>query len=160
MAWESAVPDGAAFAYEVGVEAIREQLRRIEALDSKAGILIAADGVLAGLLFSGDSLIHQIPAFAAASGLIGVLVSLLLALISFTNREYRLAPSFAASVRLMAAPREWMEWRFLGNLEEAFQVNKRRLVRKAGFLTSSMIVLMTTLMVLGGYAVPTVVGGS
>ena len=109
---------------------------------------------------SGGSLIQDIPALAAAIGLIGVLVSLLLALISFTNREYRLAPSFAASVRLMAAPREWLEWRFLGNLEEAFQVNKRRLVRKAGFLTSSMIVLMTTLMVLGGYAVPTVVGGS
>lgn len=159
MARETAVPEGSGFAYDVGVQAIREQLSRIEALDSKAGILIAADGVLAGLLFQGDSLLQRIPSAIAAIGLIGVLGSLLLALLSFLNREYRVAPSFPASMTLMAAPGEWLKWRFLGSLEEALQENNNRLAWKARLLTASMVTLLITLSLLGVYAVPVVIGG-
>ena len=159
MARETAVPNGSGFAYEVGVEAIREQLRRIEALDSKSGILIAADGVLAGLLFQGNSLLQRIPSAVAAIGLIGVLGSLLLALLSFLNREYRLAPSFPASMALMAAPGEWLRWRFLGSIEQALEENNHRLATKSRFLTTSMVTLLITLVFLGVYSVPVVIGG-
>ena len=92
MARQTAVPEGAGFAYDVGIRAIDEQLRRIEALDSKAGILIAADGVLVGLLLGGRSLLGRIPALASGLGLALVLASLLLALLSFAGRQYSSAP--------------------------------------------------------------------
>lgn len=49
MAQNHLVPEGASFAYAVAIAALDEQLRRIEALDTKAGILMAVDGVIAGL---------------------------------------------------------------------------------------------------------------
>ncbi len=43
------------FAFENAAKALHEQLGRLESLDAKAGVLLAADGVLAGLLFATDS---------------------------------------------------------------------------------------------------------
>lgn len=44
------VPLGAPFAFEMALRSLDEQLERINALDTKAGVLIAADGVIVGLL--------------------------------------------------------------------------------------------------------------
>lgn len=45
------IPAGAEFAYEVGVRALESQSRRVDSLDTKAAVILAVDGVLAGLLF-------------------------------------------------------------------------------------------------------------
>jgi hypothetical protein len=100
MAQPYLVPDGAPFAYNVAGAALDEQLRRIEVLDSKAGILIAADGVLAGLLFGRSSLILAAPRALSAIVVGLVLISLLLGLIAFANRRYGTAPHPAAVLRL------------------------------------------------------------
>ena len=54
-------PQGASFAFDNAAKALDEQLGRIESLDAKAGILLAADGVLAGLLFATGSVLVQAP---------------------------------------------------------------------------------------------------
>jgi len=97
------IPHGAGFAYDVATAALDEQLRRIEALDSKAGILIAADGVLAGLLFGRSSLITTAPRWLGALVVGLVVLSLLLGLMSFANRRYRRTPRPQAAIRFMAA---------------------------------------------------------
>jgi hypothetical protein len=55
------VPRGASFAYAVAEQSLDEQLGRIEALDAKAGIVIATNGVLAALLFGRSSLLLGMP---------------------------------------------------------------------------------------------------
>jgi hypothetical protein len=129
MSQRQAVPPGASFAYDAAVASLDEQLQRIEALDSKAGIVIAADGVLMALLFGRSSLITKAPTWLAATAVGMVAISLLLALIAFANRRYRTAPNPLAVMRLMAAPTEWLRWRFLGNLQEALTENDAKLTR-------------------------------
>lgn len=82
MAQSHLVPAGASFAYDTAVAALAEQLRRFGVLDSKAGILIAADGVLAGLLFGRSSLIPAAPRSLAATVVGLVVLSLLLGLVA------------------------------------------------------------------------------
>jgi hypothetical protein len=150
MAQPYLVPDGAPFAYNVAGAALDEQLRRIEVLDSKAGILIAADGVLAGLLFGRLSLILAAPRALSAIVVGLVVISLLLGLIAFANRRYRTAPHPAAVLRLMAAPEAWLRWRFLGNLQGALLENEGKLTWKARYLTAAQVSLFVGV-ALGGY---------
>ena len=145
------VPRGATFAYDVAASALDEQLRRIEGLDSKAGILIAADGVLTGLLITESSLILDAPRQLSAVVVGLVVVSLLLAMIAFANRRYRIAPHPTGVVRLMAAPEEWLRWRFLGNLEEARIENDEKLRWKTRFLTAALASLFGAVALFGGY---------
>ena len=83
MARETAVPEGSGFAFEMSLRALDEQLRRIEALDSKAGILIAADGILAGLLLSGRGPLLQAPKPVLFAAVAAVISSLSFALLAF-----------------------------------------------------------------------------
>jgi hypothetical protein len=152
------VPEGSSFAYEVAIAALDDQLRRIEALDSKAGILIAADGVLIGLLFSEPSRLVEAPrALSVAVGL--VVISLLLALISFANRRYRVAPHPTGVIRLMAASEGWLRWRFLGNLERARIENDAKLRWKARFVTAALTGLFGAVALLGTYFVVAIAAG-
>lgn len=41
-------PQGASFAFDNAAKALDEQMGRIESLDAKAGVLLAADGYLLG----------------------------------------------------------------------------------------------------------------
>jgi len=71
----------------MSARALDEQLRRIEALDAKAGILVAADGVLGGLLFGAGSVIRNAPRGVAISASVALIASLVLALLAFANRR-------------------------------------------------------------------------
>jgi hypothetical protein len=153
------VPHGASFAYGIAAAALDEQLRRIEALDSKAGILIAADGVLTGLLFSESSLLLTAPRVISAVAVSLVVLSLLLALVAFANRRYRIAPHPPAVVRLMAAPENWLRWRFIGNLEEARVENDNKLRWKARFVTAALASLLGAVALLGGYFLVAIAAG-
>src|SRR5918996_4632552 len=100
MATSIKTPPGASFAFEMGIRTLDDQLRRVDSFDTKAGILIAADGVLAGLLFSARPSLVGSPRVLAISVAFLVTMSLLLALIAFANRRYRTAPQPTAVVRM------------------------------------------------------------
>jgi membrane protein YdbS with pleckstrin-like domain len=145
------VPEGASFAYDVGARSVDEQLRRTEALDTKAGLILASDGVLAGFVFSSDSLLRTAP--RAVGVLVGVLIllSITMALLAFWNRRYESAPSPEQLVRLMAADEAWLKWRFLSNVLNALKTNRRKLDRKAALLTCALVSLIAAVWTLGGY---------
>jgi hypothetical protein len=146
------VPAGAAFAYQVAVRTLDEQLRRIEALDTKAGVLIAADGLVIGLLSSEGSTLAEGPAWVSFLLLGAIITSLVLALLAFTTRRYETAPNPDAAIRLMAADPAWLEWRFLGNMRDAIGVNRGKLRTKTRLLSSALTVLIAGIVVFGGYS--------
>jgi hypothetical protein len=153
-------PRGAPFAYAVAERSLQEQLSRIEALDAKAGIVIATNGVLAGLLFSRSSLLLTMPELLAGAIVLLVGISLLLALVAFATRKYLTAPEAQAVRQLMGAGEDWLRWRFLGNLEEALRENSRRLTRKARWLSSALFSLMLAVVGLVVYFAPSLFSGT
>jgi len=145
------VPAGARFAYQVAVRTLDEQLRRIEALDTKAGVLIAADGLVIGLLAGDRSSLAEGPHWVSVSVLGTVATSLILALLAFTTGRYDAAPDPDAVIRFMAADPSWLEWRFLGNMRTAIDANRGKLGTKARFLTVALMTLIVGASVLGAY---------
>lgn len=145
------VPPGSSFAYDAGLASLDEQRKRADALDSKAGILLAAAGLFAGFVFRGDSLLTRAPRAVGVSGAVLLIASIAVALLAFANRSYRSAPTPAVAVRMMAFPEDWLRWRFLGNVLEAVEVNRRKLRDKARLLTLAESLLLAAVGILGGY---------
>ncbi|MGI8427157.1 MAG: hypothetical protein ACR2M4_11310 [Actinomycetota bacterium] len=138
------IPKGSSFGYETGIRVLEAQSRRIDALDSKAGILLAVDGVLAGLAFGSND---GHPKFAAAIAFISaltLLTSFLLALLAFRVRQYATAPSLGRVIQTMTRDEPWLKWRFLGNLQEAEATNSRKLALKAKLFHLSLVFLLVS----------------
>jgi hypothetical protein len=145
-------PQGASFAFDNAAKALDEQMGRIESLDAKAGVLLAADGVLAGLLFATDSVLTQAPRALGVSVTISLLFSILLALLAFSTRKYETAPTPEAVISLMEQGGDaWLKWRFLGNVVVALTINRGKLERKARLLSSAIGFLFIVVLLLGGY---------
>lgn len=153
------VPRGAAFAHAVATRTLDDQLARITALDTKAGILMAVDGVLVGLLLGSDSLLLTAPVGLSTTTATLVMLSVTLALFSFANRRYEAAPEPQAVIRFMSASEDWLKWRFLGNLENAIATNEEKLARKARFLTASISALIGAVLILGAYFIQAIARG-
>jgi len=147
------VPAGAEFAFEVAIRSLDEQLERIGALDTKAAVLLTADGVIAGLLLGRDSAIHEAPDWLAIAAIAWLMASFILALLSFASRRYQLAPPAVAVARRAQAPGDWLKWRFLANVHRAIDVNNSKLGRKSTLLTAGMGCLLVSLLTLGGYLI-------
>jgi hypothetical protein len=145
------VPLSASFAFDVAVHALTEQLGRIDSLDSKAGILLAADGVLAGLIFAREGPLVEAPLGLALVVGASVLVSLASTLISFANRGYIATPRPKTVAHLAAAPEDWIKWRLVGNVLRAVETDRARLRNKATWLTLGQAALLVTLLSLGSY---------
>jgi hypothetical protein len=150
-----AIPSGAPFAFEIARRALDEQLERINALDTKAGVLIAADGVIMGLLAGERSVVTRAPSWTGIIVLATIGVSLILSLLAFTTRRYETAPRPEAVIRLMAAEPGWLRWRFLDNMREALRNNREKLRIKTRFLSASLTSLIAGSTLLGGYLIAT-----
>jgi hypothetical protein len=145
------VPRSASLAFDIGLRAVGEQLARIDSLDSKAGILLAADGVIAGLIFVRGGLVATMPMAVALVISVSILLSLVCTLVSFADREYLAPPRPETVARLSAAPEDWIKWRLMGNVLRAVETNRGRLRSKARWLTLGQATLLVTLMSLGSY---------
>ena len=144
------VPQSASFAFDVAVRATAEQLARIDSLDSKAGILLAADGVLAGLIFAREGIAARAPIFLGLLAGVAVLLSLVCTLISFSNRKYVATPRPEVVAHLAASPEDRIKWRLISDLR-AVDTNGSKLEQKARWLTSGQAALHVTLVALGAY---------
>lgn len=147
------VPPGASFAFEIAVRSLDEQLERINALDTKAGVLIAADGVIVSLLAADRSVLTRAPAWIGVLVLATVGTSLILSLLAFTTRRFESAPRPEAVVRLMSADPDWLRWRFLDNMQGALSNNRGRLRTKTRLLSASLTSLIGGATLLGGYLI-------
>jgi hypothetical protein len=145
------IPQSATFAFDVAVRAVDEQLSRIDSLDSKAGILLAADGVLAGLIFVRGGVVARAPIGLGLIVSVTILFSLVCTLVSFADREYLARPRAETVAQLAAAPEDWIKWRLIGNVLRSVETNRARLRSKARWLTFGQAALLVTLLSLGSY---------
>lgn len=144
-------PIGGDFSYDVAQRALDDQLRRIDAQDGKAGVLIAAAGVFAGLIFSSDSLLLKGPVWLIRVTGGSVVLAILCALLASLNQQYTTAPRPESVARFAARDTAWLKWRFLGNVHRALDWNRQKLNRKARLLTAAQGFFMLAVVLVGGY---------
>lgn len=149
----AAVPPSATFAFEIATRSLVEQLHRVEALDSKAAALLAADLIVTGLILGGARALTDVPGWIIAVSTIGILLSLLAAIRAFANQRYLVAPEPGVVAVLANASEDWIRWRLMGNMLQSVQTNRSKLEQKARWLTWSQIVLVASIAPLAGYSV-------
>lgn len=69
--------------------------------------------MIAGFVFRTEAFLAHAPRAVAFGVTIGLVVTMLLALLAFATREYLLAPRIESIARLMEADKTWLKWRFL-----------------------------------------------
>jgi len=134
----------------MGLRALDEQERRTNSLDSKAGVVLAASGVLAGFIFRSDSFIRREPTWIRIAIVAAITMTIVTALAAFTTRRYRHTPSLRLSITMMARDDGWVRWRFLGTMLESWSENDRKLARKGQLLSLSLGSLLGTTLLLAG----------
>lgn len=145
------VPNSASFAYDTCVRLLDEIAREVATIDSNAGVLIAADGVIVGFLLG--------RAPAQSGGLIAagsiastlVLASLALAVIAFAVRVAESAPDVRSLIGSVNLLEESLKWEFVGNLADTVADNRARLRRKALYLAAAQAGLLAALLPAGAY---------
>lgn len=153
-------PKGGQFAYETAIRSLDDQLRRIESLDSKAGILIGAGGILAALLAGGGSPILEGSRHLALATTVLLNASVTLALLAFFNRRYSsgLSPHSVAKMAWMGD--DAVRWRFQGNLHRCIDENDGRPRRKARLISASMACLIGATLTIGLHLCIVILGGN
>lgn len=146
---ETELPPGSGFAYDLGERILASQSAQVDAIDTKAAVILAVDGVIAGFLLR--SPFHDAPrtaAFVASSSLI---ISLISALLAFWTASYSTGPEFAVVADRVQGTEAWIKWRFLPNLAEAIQANEVKLKRKNLLLMTALSALFVLVVYVGGY---------
>ncbi|MDP9222581.1 MAG: hypothetical protein M3P18_01755 [Actinomycetota bacterium] len=152
MAITATPPPGVDFLFEAAVRALDDQMRWIDALDTKAGVLLAADGVIAGLVLTRGSMLLGAPAWVGVLVAFLLFISLVLALLSFSTRRFELAPDLSALVpaaRTSSGPS--LRWAALPDILSALEINEPKIGQKANLLFYSGAGLMVAAGLFGGY---------
>jgi hypothetical protein len=146
-------PRGIDYVYETAVDSLRQQLSWIDALDTKAGILIAADGVVAGVVLASDSLIARSSVWTVLVATL-LLSSLALALLAFATRRYEIAPNPRELTQSMSLGDErLLKWTAVPSVLEAIDVNEPKLARKADLVFGSALLLLLGVGALAAYLI-------
>lgn len=145
---------GINFAYEQTSKALDDQLHAIEALDTKAGILLAADGVIVGLILTKDSFLAWAPPWLYAMAISYLMGSFVLSLLSFAIRNYDLGPDiWALTDQMVAANDSDLKEDSLPSVLNALDVNEPKIDRKARLLSYSGILLLIGVLSAAAYSV-------
>lgn len=144
------IPAGATFAFDVGIAQLESQFKRIDALDTKAAVVLGVDGVLAGLLLSRQGG-QALPGIIATVVFTALAWSFFLGLAAFWTQRYKAAPAPKAVASMMMRGEDWLKWRFLGNVLLAHEINSSKLEWKVTFLKLSMIGLALDVVVLSAF---------
>lgn len=145
-------PRGIAYAHQAASKAYDDQMRWIDALDSKAGILMAADGVIVSLIVTSDSIFLSAPKLVGI-GVAGFLfIALVFALLAFSTRRYEVAPDLEPLIRQMQhLEDDGLRWIALEGLANAVEVNESKVNAKAEHLFFSAVALLAAVLVLAAY---------
>lgn len=149
---DAQVPAGSSFAYDTARSALADQISLISSHDAKAGQLLSVFGILSGLIFGVGPLKDAPPRFVVLT--VGVLlVSALLALIALHPGKWKTAPHVVKLAEVRKGSEDVLKEKFLGNVLEAFEINRRRLERKARFIQWSGIGLLLEVVLLGIFVI-------
>jgi hypothetical protein len=152
MTTTTSPPPGGDFAFDTAVRAFADQMRWIDALDTKAGVLMASDAVLAGLVLTRGSLLLDAPAWIGVLVALLLFISFVLALLSFSTRRFGVAPDVSALASEAAtATASSLRWGALSDIVDALEMNEPKIGRKADLLFASGVGLMLAIASFGGY---------
>ena len=136
-------PPGADFAYSLARQHLEAQLRRIDELDRKLGVAIAAATALLialARIYSPESMSHPDAWFSANALLAGV-VALLLSLIGFLVRKYEEAPDPARIAAYVGDAPSQIRWQALPAVLKAIADNQVKLQWKGRLLNVTLVAL-------------------
>ncbi len=154
MAQSSFIPRGLRFTYEASVKTYDDQMKWIDALDTKAGILIAADGVIATLVLTRGSMLIRGPRLVAGAVAAALFISLVLALLSFATRRFELAPNIDQLVAEMhRQDDDTLRTLALDGVISAIDVNALKVDHKAALLFYACGALLIGVLLLGSYVI-------
>lgn len=152
MTMTSPTPPATDFAFDTAMRGLADQMRWIDALDTKAGVLMAADAVLAGVVLTRGSILLRAPVWLGVAVAVLLLSSLLLALLSFATRRFDLAPDIPVLVSAATVESERsLRWAALPAVQEALAMNEPKIAQKANLLFYSGCTLMLAALFFGGY---------
>ena len=144
-------PRGIAYAHDAAAKTYDDQMRWIDALDSKAGMLMAADGVIVSLLVTRDSVLATSPNIVAIGTAGSLFISLVFALLAFSTRRYEVAPDLDPLLQQMQhLDNDGLRWIALEGLVNAVEVNESKVDTKAQHLFSSAVALLVAILILAG----------
>jgi hypothetical protein len=146
---ETELPPGSGFAYELGERILASQSAQFDAIDTKAAVVMAVDGVLAGFLL--QSPFQGGPTAGVIIASSSLFISLIAALLAFWTARYSTGPEFSAVTDRIQGTEAWIKWRFLSNLAEAIQANNEKLERKNRLLMAALSALFVLVLYVGGY---------
>lgn len=152
MSSSGLTPAGVEYAHDAALKSYDDQMRWIDALDSKAGILMAADGVIMSLLMSRESLLATAPSPVGMATATCLFISLVLALLAFSARRYEVAPDLDPLVAQMQhLDNDALKWTALEGLANAVEVNETKVATKASYLFLAAIALLAAILILAVY---------
>lgn len=102
-----------------------------------------------GLVFGTD--VGRVPGWTIGLSSLGVLLSIVAAMVALLNRRYLVAPEPALVARTASSSEDLLRWLLLGNVLEAITTNRLRLRRKAAVLTAAQASLLVAIVIFGGY---------
>ena len=144
---------GTSFLYDSALKGLEEQWVWIDALDTKAGILLGAGGVVAGLFFTRRSILWFAPTWLGVAVAVVLLVSLALALLSFATRRYERAPDLEALMASDETTEAALKTEELPHLLLALSINEPKIALKASLLFYSGLTLLVSVAFFGAYFV-------
>ena len=152
MAQTGLTPRGVSFVHEAASKAYEDQMKWIDALDGKAGILMAGDGVIAGLIMTQGSVLTKSPTPIAVIVTVLLFASLGLALLAFGTRRYEVAPDIDQLLPQMPhLDDDALRWIALKGYVNALDVNESKVEQKADLTFYSGMTLLGAIVIFGGY---------
>ena len=152
MAQTGLTPRGVSFVHEAASKAYEDQMKWIDALDGKAGILMAGDGVIAGLIMTQGSVLTKSPTTIAVIVTALLFASLGLALLAFGTRRYEVAPDIDQLLPQMPhLDDDALRWIALNGYVNALDVNESKIEQKADLTFYSGMCFLAAIVMFGGY---------
>ncbi len=126
-------PPGIPLAWDVSIAILQVELRVIDQLDTKAGVVIGALVVAGGLVLNTTG-----RGFAQVLVGVALILALVFATLSFLVRKYEDAPDPARFASAALFEPDYMKEAFLGNVLEAVDANHERGARKGLYLNCAV----------------------
>lgn len=147
------VPTGATFAFDTALRALDQRNALIASLDAKAGMILAAAGIFAGLLFTQSAAARPAPVWIVRAATAALGTSAAVSVWALFPRLYA-AGAKPRTVAEMSGDYpdladETLKWWFLPNLLEALDQNDAKLKWKRPKIAAAGTLLVSAVAVIG-----------